>query len=218
MLIDQRLCDGQAETGAVTTARDQGKEHVIAQLLRHAGTVVVHLDAHHQAVARLTEVLFDPAGPEPQQEFVEFMTAANLVYEPGRVHLHDGTWEDILAEVEAGSPAPGDPLPRVEAAPGRVFVVVPEAHEWSEGAAPPPDAVILRIPGSLGHQGLRNSGEPLTLYDAWTMTPMASFGAHGWPSVGPEGRAMVRLDLHASCDARGAWGVSDRAPTPGSLP
>ncbi len=55
MLIDQRLCNGKAEAGAFTAARDERKEHVLAQLLRHAGTVVVDLDAHHQAVAGLTD-------------------------------------------------------------------------------------------------------------------------------------------------------------------
>lgn len=103
----------------------------------------------------INEVLFDPLGAEPQQEFVE-------IYNLGSDVVDLSGW--IIAD-EGGSDAM---TPSTVLQAGGYAVIVSEGYQPSAGGDPPPaaGALMIRLSGSIGSQGLRNSGESLTLSDA----------------------------------------------------
>jgi hypothetical protein len=101
----------------------------------------------------LNEVLANPLGPEPVQEWVELVNdgrvAANL----------DGYVLEDLGGVT--------PLPPATLAPGEFALVVNDGFVEDDGfdPKPAPGTQILRVP-KLGKSGLTNAGEPLVLRDA----------------------------------------------------
>ena len=101
----------------------------------------------------LNEVLANPVGEEPQQEWVE-------LYNDGLAPAQLGGWqlEDVGGEA---------PLPDVTLPPGGFALVVNETFdaesEWDP--MPPPNVPLLRVP-ELGKNGLSNSGEPMRLRNA----------------------------------------------------
>lgn len=97
----------------------------------------------------LNEVLSNPIGPEPSQEWVELYNAGSV-----RASLAGLVLEDGGGRVE---------LPAVEAEPG-AFVVLAR-HDFLAGSvdvAPASSAALVLLP-ELGKNGLSNSGEPLRL-------------------------------------------------------
>lgn len=101
----------------------------------------------------INEVLANPIGPEPAQEWVE-------LYNDGRtpVALEGYVLEDI-----GGSAA----LPQATLGPGEFALVVREDFDPRSpyDAEPRPGTLLLRVP-DVGKNGLLNSGEPLFLRDA----------------------------------------------------
>jgi hypothetical protein len=98
----------------------------------------------------ISEVLANPLGPEPAQEWVELYNDGEVLAELG------GT---VLADV-GGEIA----LPPALLAPGAYALVVNETYaELDElDPAPPSGALLLRV-AKLGNHGLSNAGEPLQL-------------------------------------------------------
>ncbi len=101
----------------------------------------------------VSEVMADPNGPQPQQEWVEIfndgLAAANLVG----------------ARLATGS---GDTaLPAMQLGPGGYALLVNAAFDPDGGddPAPPPDCSIVRLP-RLDKNGLSNEGEMVELRDA----------------------------------------------------
>jgi hypothetical protein len=101
----------------------------------------------------LNEVFANPIGPEPAQEWVEIVNDGAVPAELGGYVLVDVGGET--------------PLPSVTLAPGGFALIVNEAFVEDNDYDPKPasSAQILRVP-ELGHAGLSNAGEPLTLRDA----------------------------------------------------
>ncbi|MEZ4446789.1 MAG: lamin tail domain-containing protein [Polyangiaceae bacterium] len=98
----------------------------------------------------INEVLANPIGEEPQQEWVE-------LYNDGLApaHLADHRLEDIGGETV---------LPAVDLPPGAFALVVREDYDAAAEYDPvPPDGVLLLRVAELGKGGLNNSGEPLKL-------------------------------------------------------
>jgi hypothetical protein len=95
----------------------------------------------------LNEVLANPIGPEPAQEWIELVNDGSIV-----VDLEGSTLE--LSDGVAT-------LPRASLAPGAFALVVAESYDVADGrdVPPAPGTLILR----LGRLGLSNSGEALTL-------------------------------------------------------
>jgi Big-like domain-containing protein len=151
----------------------------------------------------VTEVLANPVGAEPAQEWVE---VANL--DDAAVPLLDLSFAD-----EGGE----DELPDVTLPPGAVALIVSQSYDPLEGSDPPPgpEAILVRVTGSLGQSGLRNSGERVEIRDA-AGTVLSSYG--GYLDVASEpGRSAVRTDL-AGCDVPASWALSEAgASTPGAL-
>jgi hypothetical protein len=101
----------------------------------------------------LNEVLANPLGPEPQQEWVELFNDGAV-----SAQLAGYVLEDIGGEIL---------LPSVELAPGGYALVVNETfvEDGELDPAPAPGTLLLRVP-KLGKDGLSNSGEPLKLRDS----------------------------------------------------
>ncbi|WP_437289951.1 lamin tail domain-containing protein [Sorangium sp. So ce406] len=100
----------------------------------------------------INEVLANPVGAEPSQEWVE-------LYNDGDVpaDLTGYVLADVGGETE---------LPSISLGPGTYALVVNEDYVAEDELDPPapPDTLLLRVP-KLGNHGLSNSGEPLKLKD-----------------------------------------------------
>jgi hypothetical protein len=97
----------------------------------------------------LNEVLSNPLGPEPAQEWVELVNAGSNRASLAGLGLADGG-----ARIE---------LPAVEAEPGEYVVLARD--DFTPGGvdlAPAPGAKLVRLP-ELAKNGLTNAGEPLRL-------------------------------------------------------
>ncbi|AUX41055.1 hypothetical protein SOCE26_024600 [Sorangium cellulosum] len=98
----------------------------------------------------INEVLSNPRGAEPSQEWVELYNDGDVPAELGRYVL-----ADVGGETE---------LPSTLLEPGAYALVVNEAYTPEDELDPPPcpEALLLRVP-KLGNHGLSNTGEPLKL-------------------------------------------------------
>jgi hypothetical protein len=150
----------------------------------------------------ITEVLENPRGPEPTQEFVE---VANL----DDVPVDLSGWQ--IADESAGAPVPDGTV----LAPGDVGLFVADDYD-PEGAGDPaaaPDCLLVRMGRSLGSMGLRNSGESVFLLDPTGVT------VSSYPNVRgalPDGVSAVRDPPESPEADDGAWGESGAGgPTPG---
>ena len=50
---------------------------------------------------RITEVLADPLGPEPRQEFVEVQVLRGTSWDAASLWVADGRWEELRSALEA---------------------------------------------------------------------------------------------------------------------
>jgi hypothetical protein len=172
-----------------------------------AGNVAVALVLEFQtppalpAVA-ITEVLANPAGPEPGQEYIELL---NLGAEP--VALAGLRVEDS----KGGDDLPDDTLPV-----GGYALIVPSTYAPGQAGDPVPRAgtLVVHVDARLGSDGLSNAGETVRLIQGQTL--ISSYG--GWVAVsssGWSGQAVHRLDPTA-CDDAQAWNRTPMPPTPGA--
>jgi hypothetical protein len=152
----------------------------------------------------ITEVLANPLGPEPAQEWVELR---NLGSEPVAT--------DGLSVADSRG---ADALPAATLDPGAYALVVTSAYDPGNGADPPPRAgtPLLRVDSRIGADGLSNGGEVvrLLLGDA----VISSYG--GWVDVSSSawaGHSVERL-LETACDRKDAWNHTPMEPTPGAGP
>lgn len=101
----------------------------------------------------INEVLANPLGPEPRQEWVEL--------------VNDGSEPVSLLGYQLLDDTGATSLPAFELLPGRFALVVNETFVEDDGvdAPPAPDAELLRV-AHLGSHGLANDGETLRLVDA----------------------------------------------------
>jgi hypothetical protein len=151
----------------------------------------------------ITEVLPNPAGSETTQEWVELR---NLGETP--VSLAGLGLEDEGAR---------DPLPAAMLAPGGFALVV--GASFVEGAPadvpPRPGTALLRVPGRIGRDGLRQQGEAVRLIAA-DGSVLSSYGGYvdttrpAW-----SGRSIQRLPDPGACDHPQSWSMAPLEPTPG---
>jgi hypothetical protein len=147
----------------------------------------------------LNEVLANPAGPEPDGEWLELVNDSER-----SASLSDLWLEDSGGHVR---------LPDVELGPGEIALIVSDDFRASAVDVPVPDGVrLLRVP-SLGLRGLSNGGEALLLV-----------GPEGVVSRFPllaalhAGRSMARRTLDGSDDdpagfaEQRAFGATPGAP------
>lgn len=98
----------------------------------------------------ITEVMANPIGPEPQQEWVEI--------------YNDGTAPADLSRYRLADPGGGELMPSVLLPPGRFALVVSEGYDAVSyyDPNPAPDTIIVVVT-ELARNGLANGGEPLAL-------------------------------------------------------
>jgi hypothetical protein len=162
--------------------------------------VAVELPPRLPALA-ITEVLANPAGSETTQEFVEIYNRGKTSQELGGLLLADKSGSDVL--------------PQASLAAGAYAVIVPEGFT-ADGKDPAPKegALVVRVAGRLGSDGLSNAGEVVRLLTPQGDT-ISQYG--GWVDVSAtawSGKSVKRLSPDA-CDAADAWSKSPSAPTPG---
>ncbi len=184
--------------------------------------VPTDLELPSRSSFRITEVLADPLGPEPRQEFVEVQALRAATWSAESLWIADGRWEDLQPALEAPGALPlGDPLPPATAAAGEILLIVPEAFvaDSDLDGAVLAGTQLLRVPGSLGGNGLLNAGEAVSIYEASPPRLVASFGGRGQIVTAPSGTSVVRADLGSPCDTPADWRAGPfGAPSPGGLP
>ena len=149
----------------------------------------------------ITEVLANPAGPEPQQEYVELRNLGDADVPLAGLRLQDSKG--------------GDDLPAETLAAGGYALVVTSTYDPDEGSDPSPRAgtLLVRVDTRLGADGLSNSGEDVELVQGDAV--VSSYG--GWVSVSAgswNGNAVHRL-VQTACDSPDAWNHTPLPPTPG---
>lgn len=167
------------------------------------------LTAPGAAAARvaISEILANPAGPEPGQEFVELrnLSTATVDVAGWRLDDHgDGIKPCVL-------PGPAK-LPA-----GAFALVVGKSYQPGAGPDPTPPAgtMVIRLQGLIGQGGLSNRGERLTLRDAGGAL-VSAYGDHIAASGASwNGRSVERID-HAGCDVSSNYrGNPDGTSSPG---
>jgi hypothetical protein len=149
----------------------------------------------------ITEVLANPKGTEPQQEYVELRNLGDADVPLGGLRLEDSKG--------------ADDLPAETLAAGGYALVVTSTYDPEEGSDPGPRAgtLLVRVDSRLGSDGLSNSGEAVRLVQGDAV--VSSYG--GWVSVSAgswNGSAVHRL-VQTACDSSDAWNHTPLPPTPG---
>ncbi|MCC6746441.1 MAG: lamin tail domain-containing protein [Deltaproteobacteria bacterium] len=164
----------------------------------------------------ITEVMPNPAGREPDQEWVELTNLSSDPVDLAGWTIDDG--DDGVGAVQ---------LPGVRLAPGQVAVLVGPGFELPSSPASwiASGAALVRLSGTIGAHGIGNRGERLVLRDQAGRL-VSTYGGHQvLEGAGAEGRSVERVPA-TSCDLRESWrlsgsghGTPGRAPTtPGALP
>jgi hypothetical protein len=149
----------------------------------------------------ITEVLANPAGPEPQQEYVELRNLGDTDVPLDGLRLQDSKG--------------GDDLPAETLAAGGYGLVVTASYDPAEGSDPAPRAgtLLVRVDTRIGADGLSNAGEAVQLVAGDAV--VSSYG--GWVDVSAgswNGNAVHRL-VQTACDRSAAWNHTPLVPTPG---
>jgi hypothetical protein len=144
----------------------------------------------------INEVLANPLGPEPQQEWVEI--------------VNDGPAPAVLDGYTLTDSGGDTALPPATLAPGAFALLVNQAFAEQDGldAAPAPGTLLLRVP-HLGKGGLSNAGEALVLSDG-SGSVVSRFPARPAPKAG----FSVARRTPAAPDAR-SLSFARAAPSPG---
>ena len=147
----------------------------------------------------LNEVLANPLGPEPDQEWVEIVNDGTVTADLGGYILRDLGGEVALPE---------GALP-----PGGFALIVNEGFVEDDEIDAPPAAgtLLLRVP-KLGKDGLSNAGEPLKLEDALG-TVVSRFPAIPKPKPG---RSVLRVTPRSPDGVASSFAVAAELPTPGT--
>ncbi len=151
----------------------------------------------------ITEVRADPAGPEPQQEYVE-------LFNFGREAI------DLLGFSLSDDPdRPGDEITQSIVIHAQSYaLLVPEQFDDAHplDVQVPPGVTLIRIDRTLGSGGLSNRGEPLFLRDAdgQRISSVPAIAAPG------SGVCLVRLSMDFRSSDEASFGPDpDSSCTPG---
>lgn len=144
----------------------------------------------------LNEVLANPNGPEPQQEWVELYNDGKVETSLAGYHILDIGGDTVLPDVL---------LPA-----GQFAVLVNESYVEDDevDVLPASDAILVRI-AALGKSGLSNSGELLRLVDPEGHT-ISRFSAFPKPKAG---QSVSRATPDASDGVSSSFVITE--PTPG---
>nr|MCU0509519.1 lamin tail domain-containing protein [Anaerolineae bacterium] len=152
----------------------------------------------------ITEVVYDPAAPEPSAEWIELLNASGSPQ-----NLRDWSLRDNSST---------DPLPDVTLEAGQYLVVAVNRDEFL-AAYPGYGGALIALASPIGN-GLSNSGDSLALVDpAGVVVDAMSYGddANGFNPPCPdvdEGQALARYPDAVDSDSSADWLAA--APSPGA--
>jgi hypothetical protein len=146
----------------------------------------------------VNEVLANPIGEEPEQEWVE-------LYNDGLATAQLGGY--VLADIGGEVVLPGASLP-----PGAFALIVNEGFDAESDYDPPPPngTLLIRVP-KLGKGGLNNQGEPLKLRDQ-NGNLISRFSATPKPKPGV---SVIRVAPKAPDGNESSFMRCPELPTPG---
>jgi hypothetical protein len=189
---------GEGETDSAVFSDDWTTAHHLAVFGLSEGEVILSLvvkDINDNAFSTelpiagiggisvsITEILADPAGPEPAQEFVEIVNYGDVLVDLSGWMIDDGgdLNGDLITE--------GTML-----AAGKAAVIVGADYNPEEPGEPTlsADSLLIRLDSSIASNGLKNSeAETVELYDALKDLVSRYNGTAGAPR---EGVSTVRL-------------------------
>ncbi len=167
--------------------------------------IVLGTDGHPVSI---TEVLADPIGPEPAQEFVEIVNF-------GSEEVDISGWMVDDNEDANGPLIPDGTL----LGPGQVGVLVSSSFDPNDNQDPAPNAsaLVIVLENSVGSNGLKNSeAETVELYDGEGRLVSQYRGQTGNPK---EGHSAIRLSSELPDGDLLAFSLEPNAtPTPGQAP
>ncbi len=174
----------------------------------NADQVVLDVTATGGYPVAVTEILADPNGAEPDQEFIEVHN-----FGAGAVDLSGWMIDD-------NGDKDGDLLPAgTTLGAGSTGIIVSPDFDPSAGDDPVPasSATIIYLDSSIGTSGLKNSSaETIQLWDAAGVLVSEYLGEVGNPK---EGKSAARLSAELPDGDEWAWGPDPLdPPTPGSVP
>ncbi len=189
-------------------AADAGVGIEISDVNGNAAAIGLPVAVPSGPTIAITEVLADPLGEEPAQEFVEI---AN--YGAAAVDLSGWMIDD-------GGDCNGDFLPAGTAlGAGAVALLVSSSFDPASTADPAPaeGALLVTLESSIGTSGLSNAdAETIELYDAYGALVSAYDARLGKPV---EGASAARLSAELPDGCPAAFGTAPRKPsTPGIAP
>jgi len=158
----------------------------------------------------ITEVLANPVGAEPVQEFVEILNGSAVPVDVSGWHVADSDPAAGEDPAEVGDPLPEGTL----LAPGATALLVAEGFVPGAGGDPVPatGTLVVKLDGSIASSGLRNSGgESVFLSD--TRGTVVSIYPNALGSTS-QGMSAQMLDPRAPCTDPDNW--VEGLPTPGS--
>lgn len=203
--IDRIVVTGAGETFVITglppasnTTLQVGAVDDRGEILRSMFTIATLASMPHLV---LNEVYANPLGPEPHQEWVEILNDGTLPAELGGHVLIDVGGETVL--------------PQISLPPGGFALIVNQTFVEQDGVdpAPEPGALIVRVT-KLGHGGLSNDGEPLSLRDPDGVVISRS-------PVGPKtkaGKSFARITPAAPDAAEGSFTLGKPSPGRANTP
>ena len=152
------------------------------------------------AVSRvvINEVMANPVGPEPHQEWVEL--------------YNDGAKDAWLLDWQLQDSGGGVRLEPIVLRPGQFGVVVGQEYDFNSWLDTPiaESAIIIRVP-RVAHGGITNSGEPLRLVD------QQGHGVSSVPAIASKraGESIARVTPDAPDHAPESFRMSPDGGTPG---
>lgn len=151
----------------------------------------------------ITEILANPIGSEYTQEYVELWNLTSESLSLAGFVISDASGKDALPDV------------RVPA--GGYALIVAEDFDPNavEDPSPAPGAVIVRVTGRIGRDGLGNNGEPVTLTSADGQVVSDYSGWINTSATTWNGRSIHRVPQDQVCDADALWTDRPQPPTPG---
>jgi hypothetical protein len=205
----QRRSDGWVDAlSALPTLAPQSQGELLATALDAQGRAfasepVPFTTPRARPSLVISEILANPAGSEYTQEYVEL--------------YNFGQAPQSLAGFTLEDSAAGDTLPEVVVPPKSYVLVVAAAFDTGVGPDPQPaaSAVLVRVEGRLGRDGLSNSGETVTLRDAQGAIVSQYGGFVDTSATAWNGRSVHRVPPNDPCDQRGLWTDRPQPPSPG---
>jgi hypothetical protein len=219
------VVDAAGASGSGVLSADWSQEHHLAVTGLEPGTPVdvaisfadvndngdstaAQVTASGGDAVAITEVLADPLGAEPAQEFVEVVNLGNSEADLSGWMIDDNGDSD------------GDPIPEgAILGAGQVGLLV--APDYDPGSAedppPAPAALVIHLDSSIASSGLKNSeAETVELYDEIGGLVSCYQGQAGDPK---EGRSAVRLTAELPDGDALAWELEPGGgSTPGVAP